>query len=133
MSANDFLSKTTPAPPPPPPVKPPSEVDAWIGVIIFALVVVGLLAAAGYFYKYKSEKNEKFVQELRKNLQENLEREPIQPYPDPPYTLRIDPSRMPVTKLPDPVSIGGGRGSRSNHNHSTGRKRSNNNSMKKRR
>ena len=101
MSANDFLSKTTPAPPPPAPVETPSAVDAWIGVIIFALIFAAALVAAGYFYKHRSEQNEKFVQELRNTLKENLEREVIPRYPDPPYTLKIDPSRMPMTKLPE--------------------------------
>lgn len=100
-SINDWLSKTTPAPPPLAPPKPPSAVDPWIGVIIFALFFGLSLVAAGYFYKYRTGQNEKTTQELRNQLRETLEREDKPVYPDPPYTLKIDASKMPPTKLPE--------------------------------
>lgn len=107
MSSNDFLSKTTLAPPAPPPVTPPSSVEPWIGVIIFALVFGLSLVAAGFFYRHRTRQNEKFVQGLRNQLRETMEREDKPYYPDPPYTLRIDESRMPPTKLPEGSGFGG--------------------------
>lgn len=98
---NEWLARTTLAPPPPPAPTPPSAIDPWIGVIIFALFFGLSFVAAGYFYKYRSGQNEKKTQELRNLLRETLEREDKPVYNDPPYTLRIDVSKMPPTRLPE--------------------------------
>jgi hypothetical protein len=125
-SINDWLKRTTVAPPPPSPPKPPSDVDPWIGVIIFALFIGLAFVAAGYFYKYRSSQNEKKTQELRNQLREILEREDKPVYNDPPYTLRIDVSKMPPTRLPD-----GGDARHQQHEKNLAKKAAENNARKR--
>ncbi len=86
----------------------------WIAVIVLALVIVVFLTAAALYGRYRTKQNVKHVDELRRQLFESLEKHGMPTIPDPPNTLRIDPSAMPPTIVPAAPTLaartGGSRG-----------------------
>jgi hypothetical protein len=98
-----FTYPTRPATPAPGAevVERPHPVTPWLGVIIFSLLFAAAVAAAGWYYKYRTEKNEKFVEELRANLLATMSAEDTPMVRRSPYQLRVDAARMPPPVIPD--------------------------------
>lgn len=105
-AATTFAPFTYPTRPPTP--APGSEQVAtahpatpWIPFIVLSLLLTAAMAAAGWFYSYRTALNAKFAEELRTTLLTSMSNEDRPYVRKMPHQLRVDPSAMPPPVIPD--------------------------------